>query len=117
MKKLLKNHRTLFTLLGLWATPFFVTNINGLDKKGPCCSQFFLKILSKTKKKVKSLASFKSEEHLSVKNIKNRPPEAIKRLKRLKLKKYNSFFTVFKTFYSEGFSKKQSGLSPPFVLS
>jgi hypothetical protein len=117
MKKLLKNHGTLFTLLGLWATPFFVTNINGLDKKRPCCSQFFLKILSKTKQKVKGLASFKSEEHLNIKEIKNRPPEASKRFKRLKLKKHNSFFTVFETFFSEGFSKKQSGLSPPFVLS
>ena len=118
METVLKNHRTLITLLGLWATPFFISHFKNVDKrrvvKPKKNTVFFTKGKKKKKEKEKTFTprSAKSDSTLtkgpvSTHALKVRLEEPILVLEKgpRQIRK-NSLL-------NEGPSKKESGLSPP----
>ena len=99
MEMILKNHRALITLLGLWASPWFIASAHGLQKKH---SKSFIKALKKT-----------TDYSLEEKELDlNQPSIEISLIKGTYLFK-TIFIPSIDFFPVEKYSKKQTGLSPP----
>jgi len=117
METVLKNHRTLITLLGLWATPFFIGHFKSIDKRRVVTSKkstiFFAKGKKKEREKAFTPRKNKNDSTLEIKTVSTlntylaitplllgEPPKPLRK----------------KPFSNEGPSKKESGLSPPKMV-
>ena len=101
MEMILKNHRALITLLGLWTSPWFLASAHGLQKKH---SKSFIKALKKTKE------CSLEEKELGL----SQPSMEISLIEGTYLVK-TIFIPSVDFFPVEKYSKKQTGLSPPFL--
>ena len=118
METVLKNHRTIITLLGLWATPFFISHFKNVDKRRvvkPKKSTVFFTKGKKKKEKEKAFTprsvkndSIVDKEPVPTHPLETRLGEAVLVLEQTprQIRK--------KPLFNEGPSKKESGLSPPF---
>ena len=117
METVLKNHRTLITLLGLWATPFFIGHFKNVDKRRvvkPKKSTVFFAKGKKKKEKEKTFSprSTKSDLIFDKEPAPTSSPRTLLTAVRLILK-VSPGQPRRKSFLNEGPSKKESGLSPP----
>ena len=120
METVLKNHRTIITLLGLWATPFFISHFKNVDKRRivkPKKNTVFFAKGKKKKEKEKALnprstkndSTFFKEPAPSppTKNLLTAAPLVLKTRPKEPRRK---------PLLNEGPSKKESGLSPPLFV-
>ncbi len=120
METVLKNHKTLITLLGLWATPFFINHFKNVDKRRTIASKKISIFFTKGKKKEKEKA-FKPCKGPNESTFEEKP------LCTNSLNHYQVMVPLFlegpqsyirrKAFINEGPSKKESGLSPPLIAA
>ena len=118
METVLKNHRTLITLLGLWATPFFLSHFKNIDKRRVVASKKSSVFFTKVKKKEKEKAFKPRQNHNeSIFEIKTVSPCILNTcLAMAPLVREGSPRRLRKKpFSNEGPSKKESGVSPPLV--
>ena len=118
METVLKNHRTLITLLGLWATPFFLGHFKSIDKRRVVASKKSSVFFTKGKKKEKAFKPRKNHNE-SIFEIKTVSPCSLNTCLAMTplLLEGSPRHLRKKPFSSEGPSKKESGLSPPRMVA
>jgi len=119
METVLKNHRTLITLLGLWATPFFIGQFKNIDKRRAVKPKKSTVFFSKGKKKDKERA-FNPRSTVNDSTFDKEPASTTPLKDRLTavslILEENPEQLRIKPFVNEGPSKKESGLSPPLLV-
>ena len=119
METVLKNHRTLITLLGLWATPFFIGQFKNIDKRRAVKPKKNMVFLTKGKKKEKEKA-FTPRNAISDsifdKEPASKPPLKARLTKAPLILEESPRQLRRRPFVNEGPSKKESGLSPPLLV-